>query len=488
MSRVWTERALFLVEHLDLPAATGVDDASWEYFQLAHLNDDGPFRLEVKSRQIAWSWLSAVEGLADAILSGRSSLYISINQREAQEKIRYAKAATLALTPSVRPPLVAESRGEIELANGARLISLPAQAPRGFARFNLFFDEFAHVRDDQLIYTGGLPVVSKGGRLRMGSSPMGASGVFWEIAEQKLRKYPGYTRSITPWWHASSFCTDVRLARRVAPLLTTAQRVARFGNIRIQTIYANLPEDDFQQEYECMFVDETTAWITWDEIRAAQKQDPVHIAASGVDGAIDDVLLAIAEFQDLITAGSVEVVFAGGVDVGRTRNTTEIFLVGLSTLASYPLRLMLTLDNCSFDKQLEVLLAVMAYIPISCLLIDQNGIGRNLAENMAARYPSKAAGMNFTNATKTLWATDAKMLIQQHRTPLPVSRDLAYQIHSIKKTVTAARNLIFDTARNEKHHADKFWAWALALNAAVEPLPPADSIVVDDERVNISPY
>lgn len=488
MSRVWTERAEFLVDHLDLPAATGVENAAWEYFQLAHLNDDGPFRIEVKSRQIAWSWLSAAEGLADAILTGRSSIYVSINQREAQEKIRYAKAAIAALTPSVRPRLVAESRGEIELANGARLISLPAQAPRGFAQFNLFYDEFAHVRDDQAIYTGGLPVTSKGGRLRMGSSPLGASGVFWEIAEEKLRKYPGYTRSVTPWWHASSFCTDVRTARRVAPQLTTAQRVERFGNIRIQVIYANLPEEDFQQEYECIFVDETTAWITWEEIRSAQDQALVCVTAEGLDGNIDDVLLAIAEFQDLITAGSVEAVFAGGVDVGRTRNTTEIFLVGLTTLASYPLRMTLTLDNCSFEQQLDVLLAVMAHIPVTTLLIDQNGIGRNLAENMASRYPGKAAGMNFTNPTKTLWATDVKMLIQQRRTPLPPDRDLAYQIHSIKKTVTAARNLIFDTARNEKHHADKFWAWALALNAAIEPLPAPDSIVVQDDRVHISSY
>ena len=58
------------------------------------------------------------------------------------------------------------------------------------------------------------------------------------------------------------------------------------------------------------------------------------------------------------------------------------------------------------------------------------------------------------------------MLVQQHKTPIPVDRDLAYQIHSIKKLVTASKNLVFDTDTNEKHHADKFWAWALALAAA----------------------
>ena len=45
-----SERAAFMVDCLDLPAATGVDDAQWERFQLDYLADDGPFRVEIKSR------------------------------------------------------------------------------------------------------------------------------------------------------------------------------------------------------------------------------------------------------------------------------------------------------------------------------------------------------------------------------------------------------------------------------------------------------
>ena len=77
---------------------------------------------------------------------------------------------------------------------------------------NVYLDEYAHVRDDVKIYTAALPVISKGeGRrlLRVGSSPMGASGRFWEIFEQKLRQYPGYTRKRTPWWQVWAFCDNV---------------------------------------------------------------------------------------------------------------------------------------------------------------------------------------------------------------------------------------------------------------------------------------
>ena len=106
------------------------------------------------------------------------------------------------------------------------------------------------------------------------------------------------------------------------------------------------------------------------------------------------------------------------------------------------------------------------------MLIDQNGIGNQLAEGLSNRYPGKAEGVLFTNASKGLWATDTKMLVQQRKTPIPVDRDLAYQVHSIKKLVTASKNLVFDTDTNEKHHADKFWAWALALAAAKSGLMP----------------
>ena len=66
-----TERCAFLVDNLDLPEAAQFDGARWEYFQLSHLQDDSTFRTEVKSRQIAWSFLSAAEAVADGILEGR---------------------------------------------------------------------------------------------------------------------------------------------------------------------------------------------------------------------------------------------------------------------------------------------------------------------------------------------------------------------------------------------------------------------------------
>ena len=471
-----TMRRMFLVDHLDLAAASGVEDARWEYFQIDHLDDPGTFRVENKSRQIAWSWLIAAEAIADAHADlwgeqPRDSVFVSINLQEAAEKIRYARRIyeTLCERAAIGcdlHPLERDSTLNLEFANGARLTSLPARPPRGRARSNVYLDEFAHPRDDRAIYTAALPIISKGGRLRIGSSPFGAAGMFWEIYAQALRPYPGFARKATPWWEVFAFCTNPPEARRLAPGLATAARVARWGNARIQAIFANMIAEDFQQEYECAFVDETRSYFTWEEIGQAQQPEMVCEVAACAGGDIGPALAAIDALARHITRGAAEDVLTGGYDVGRTRDTSELLIAGLSTAGSYPLRLMITLDRTPYDQQKAVILYALERLPLLRLWIDRNGIGNQLAEEMERAWPAVAQGVAFTAASKQFWATTAKRLLQQHRVLLPAHRDLAYQIHSIRKLIGAGKLNVFEVDANEKHHADKAWALFLALSAA----------------------
>lgn len=458
-----------MVENLNLPLASGVEDAKWEHFQLSHLADNHRFRHEVKSRQIAWSFTSAAEAMALAILRSDGvspdSLFLSINLEEAKEKIRYAKLVYENLEIKGLPEMVRDNELAIELANGSRLQSMPARPPRGKAKFNVYLDEFAHVQYDREIYTAALPVISKGGWLRMASSPLGASGVFWEIGEEELRTYSGYTRKITPWWHVHAFCNNVKEALKVARGMSTEERIMIFGKETIRAIYENMPVEDFQQEYECAYVDESTAWITWEEIKNNQQMDIKCIIAKGEGKDISKVLHAIGELSLWAFEGAVEQPFGVGVDVGRTKDATEIMIVSETSTHQFPLRAMLTLQNVPFEEQEVVLQAIMRQLNVYKMNIDENGIGRNLAEKMNSSWPTRAEGITFTNESKHEMAADTKMLFQQRRAPIPADRDLAYQIHSIKKMVTASRRNVFDTDRNEKHHADKFWGLALAYKA-----------------------
>ena len=322
---------------------------------------------------------------------------------------------------------------------------------------NVYLDEFAHAQHDRLIYTAALPIISKGGRIRIGSSPMGAGGTFWEVFAEELRQYTGYTRNSTPWWEVYAFCSDVALARTEAPAMATAERVERFGNERIKTIYSNMLLDDFQQEYECEFVDESTAWITWELIKRAQRDDLQYWHATSVT----DAIALIPVIRNLISAGKLDRTFTAGVDVGRKRDLTECILLGNSHTGHMPVCLMVSLDRVPFDDQEACFKALLNGLPITSMLIDENGIGMQLAENLARG--TAAQGVTFTNQTKELWAVETRIQFGRGNMIIPMNRDLAYQIHSIKKKVTAAKNNVFDTERNEKHHADMFWALALAI-------------------------
>ncbi|MBU0492163.1 MAG: hypothetical protein KKB13_09975, partial [Chloroflexi bacterium] len=168
--------------------------------------------------------------------------------------------------------------------------------------------------------------------------------------------------------------------------------------------------------------------------------------------------------QQAIAERRIEPVLAGGLDVGRKRDLTEFVALGRGTSGQLPVRLIISLDRVRYDDQEQLFREVLATLPFTQVLVDQNGIGAQLAENLTST--GYAQGVDFTNPNKEMWAVEARIQAQRGHTPLPPDRDLAYQIHSIKKTVTASKNNVFDTERNERHHADQFWAWALGIWAA----------------------
>lgn len=461
-----TEKAEFAVEFLDLEKAAQIDGATWEPFQIEYLNNLDRFAIDVKSRQIAWSFTAALDAVADGILvPGTPHIFVSINLDEAKEKIRYGRDIIAALDEPVRPRLVRDSQTELEFSNGSRLISHPCRPPRGKPRARVYLDEMAHYKQgmDREIYRAALPATTKGdGYIRIGSSPMGASGLFWEIATESIHPFPGYAkhRRFIPWWCVRALCKDVRTARQLAPDLLTHERVSAFGTPVLVEIFENMFLEDFQQEYECAWVDEATAWISWEMIKRNQDAGLQWWHAQSVD----EALAMLPEVQAAIKAGQIEGALAGGIDVGRKRDLTEFIALGKTTTGQLPVRFSISLDRVKYDDQQACFEQVINALPFTKVLVDQNGIGAQLAENL--ERTGKAEGVDFTNPSKELWAVEARIQIERGNTPLPMDRAIAYQIHSIKKRISAAKNAIFDTERNEKHHADKFWAWALGVWAA----------------------
>ena len=100
------------------------------------------------------------------------------------------------------------------------------------------------------------------------------------------------------------------------------------------------------------------------------------------------------------------------------------------------------------------------------LCIDKHGIGMNLAENLRSEFRSRVEGIALIGQTKETLAVDLHIVFENEEIQIPRSRELTSQIHSIKKSATEAGYSRYDTEKNERHHADKFWALSLAVHAA----------------------
>lgn len=393
-----SRKAAWAIEFIDLSTAAESVGAQWEEHQIGFLNYDSRFAIDAKARQIAWSFTAALDAIADSRFNpGVPYLFVSINLDEAKEKIRYARAIIAGIDEQAPacPVLVGDSQTTLEFSDGTRLISFPCRPPRGKARARIYLDEMAHYKEglDRQIYSGALPAtVRSDGYVRIGSSTMGATGLFWEIFTESLRKYPGFIRRIIPWWQVRALCIDTGPASISAPQMLTEERVRLFGTPALIEIFENMFLEDFQQEYECSWVDETTAWITWDIIKRNQDEKLLWWHATSVDEALLMIPLVVAAIED----GRVERTLTGGVDVGRKRHLTEFMALGRGAGAQMPIRFSISLDRVEYDDQERCLQEIITRLPFTQVLIDQNGIGAQLAENLKKKQESRRGWTSLT--------------------------------------------------------------------------------------------
>ena len=228
----------------------------------------------LKSRRTGFSFATALKGLSKALDPGRQKYtkqFVSYNESDALEKIRYAREFYESIPKWARKPIITENKTELEFldANGkttSRLISMPCRPPRGKGG-DISLDEFGIFLPNmsKQVYTAALYVISRGGNIEVGSTPLGCVGRFYEICTDK-KKYPAYQRFNVPWWFSTALCKDVERAVKVAHSMNTAERVELFATDTLKEIFNNDVLEDFQQECECMFIDSAESYVTLEEI------------------------------------------------------------------------------------------------------------------------------------------------------------------------------------------------------------------------------
>ena len=457
-------------------------DIELDFWQDDFIRNRNRYISLLKSRQTGFSFVVAIKGLVKALDPARTQYtkqFVSYNEEDAQEKIRYARQFYDSIPNRYKKKLIHQTATMLEFEDiggktTSRLISLPCRPPRG-KNGDVCLDEFAIYlpRLSKEIYTAASFCTLRRGCIEVGSTPLGTIGKFYEICTDR-ENYPNFDRYFVPWWYAKVMCKDVRGAVQFAKDMETAERVEKYGTDRLVSLFKNSTLEDFQQECECVFIDSSASYISLEliyantpgrreeDIPANIEKDEDYFAAKR-----DVEIHCFKDADELILNYSPEKYGSPlfmGLDIGRTSDATVFYIIGVINGKKRSV-LRHEMRNADFDAQTDVLNRLMENLPIYRCCIDDGGIGRNLAENAHKRYGERAELYHFDLQSKEVLAMGVRTGLERREYELDNDRDFHAQIHSIKRTPSSGGSFRYDAERNEHGHADSFWAWALASYA-----------------------
>lgn len=460
-------------------------DIELDFWQDDFIKNRNRYICLLKSRQTGFSFVVAIKGLVKALDPARTQYtkqFVSYNEEDAQEKIRYAKQFYDSIPARYKKKLVHQTATMLEFEDiggktTSRLISLPCRPPRG-KNGDVCLDEFAIYlpRLSKEIYTAASFCTLRKGCIEVGSTPLGTIGKFYEICSDR-DKYPNFDRYFIPWWYAGVMCKDVRGAVQFAKEMTTEDRVKKYGTDRLISLFNNSTLEDFQQECECTFIDSSASYISLELIYAntpGRREDDIPANIENDEEYFN--LKRDIEIKNFRNADELILNYDPdkngsplymGLDIGRTKDATVFYIIGIVNGKKRSV-LRHEMRNAEFDSQAGVFDRLMENLPIYRSCIDDGGIGRNLAENAKKKYGERVELYHFDLQSKEILAMEVKTGLERREFELENDRDFHAQIHSIKRTPSSGGSFRYDAERNENGHADSFWAWALANHAAGE--------------------
>lgn len=415
-----------------------------------------------KSRQIGFSTIIAAEALhAAATRAAYKANFVSINQTEAADKIQIARTFYHSIPeelrksePQLKPTLWADSEMELSFhlpPNVSELISQPASSAIRGGKKDIYFDEFAHVRDAKKLYQAALPAITRGeGRITVVSTPLGQSGLFYDICA-KPDDYPEYSRHAIPWWECGVMCASPEHQAEALAEWTrfdTKTRVDKWGSAKIKMIFSSFGTDiqGFATEYEATFVDELASYLPWSLI---------------VDAVADDEFKPFSQGTHLPIGWEPEGDVSIGVDLAKERDEsvfTVVETVGEDDPHRYVRYVYAT--QASYEEQWRTLEKLIARVKARRVTIDQTGVGNVFIERAReSRFSGVIEGVVFTNKNKEEWATSLKGDLQLGSLHLPRHSELMRQMHNIQRVKTEAGFYRF----TGKPRDDYFWSLCLAL-------------------------
>lgn len=406
-------------------------------YQRRWLADKARFKIGMLARQTGKTFSSCGEIVDDCIqaeIAGTRARWVILSRSERQareamdEAVKPITRAFYAVYKELtRPPEFSESdfKGdsgavykalEVAFPGGSRITALPANpdTARGHSA-NVLLDEFAIHKDSREIWTALFPVISKPGlKLRVVSTPRGKANKFYELM----------TGSDDGW---SRHVCDIH------------QAVAEGCPRDVEELRRALADPDaWAQEFELEWLDEASAWLSYDLIASCESDQaglPEHYAG-----------------------GPCYV----GIDIGRRRDLTVIWVDELVGDVAWT-REIVRMRRASFAEQDAEIDRVMRQYNVVRGCMDQTGLGEKMVEDAQRRHGNyRVEGVLFTAPVKQDLAIRVKRRFEDRQKRVPIDRETRDSLHAVKKIVTMAGNERFDAERTEKGHADEFWAASLA--------------------------
>jgi phage FluMu gp28-like protein len=443
-----------------------VSEVLFHPYQQQWISNDSRFKVGMFARQTGKTFCTTFELARDcqlADIEGKRTRWVILSrgERQAKEAIEegvkrhcQAMGAVIKSSEGVWTGEAAYKSMEVVFPNGSRITALPANpdTARGFSA-NVFLDEFAFHQDSRKIWTALFPVISAGWKLRVVSTPNGKANKFYELmtkGNEELRmkneelnskfSIPNSQLPSDPWYRQT---TDIY------------QAVADGLPRDIAELRTALGDDDaWSQEYELKWLDEASAWLSYELINACE-----HDAAG-----IGDNYLGGPCFV--------------GVDIAA-RNDLFVIYVLESVGDVLWTRDIIVRRRITFQEQDALLAEVFKRYRVTRCCMDQTGMGEKPVEDAMRRHgSSRVEGVLFTGPNKLTMATLGKEAFEDRKIRIPLGdKDLRADLHKLQKITGPTGIPRFVAESDSSGHADRTWACFLALNAAANPAAAIDFTV-----------
>lgn len=387
-------------------------------YQRQWIIDNSRFKICNKSRQIGVSEAITLEGLLDVLYKSENVFFVSRSLRQSVELLdKFNKWLSVFRDLGINLRKEIDSRTEIKL-NGCNIKSLTSNAVTGEGfTGNVYLDEFALHKDDQQIYKSIFPTATLGYNIRIVSRPFGQSNMFYKIFTRYNNKYKGYSRHQVDIYQA----------------------IQQGWQVNLDELKENYDEEGFQENYECLFLDESTAYFTYELLK----------------NCINDIDSTVTGKRFM------------GIDIGRSNDATAVTVLAQDARNNYHLIDYKEIKNKPFAEQRFLISELINKHDPASVFADKSSVGYQLVEDLERDFKC-VHGKIMSNVLKMEAFTSLKKKFEEHTIFIPDDIDLLNQLHSIKREFSTGGTVKFSAERTSKGHADLAFSLALAIHSTAQ--------------------